>query len=77
MKGQSQADQIKESELRSSGKVDQDDPIANYMGPERGPFKCSRCEYFIVGGACKKVEGTINPDGCCNLFSEADTDDDS
>jgi len=72
MKGISDADAIKESELRTTGKVAQDDPKANYFGPDQGPFKCSHCEYFIVGGACKKVEGYIDPDGCCNLFEKAE-----
>ena len=74
MSGQSEADKVKESELRSSGKQAQDDPSVKYFGPEQGPFKCSRCEYFIVGGACQKVEGVIDPDGCCNLFEKADLD---
>ena len=74
--GQSDADKVKESELRSSGKVAQDDPQANYFSPDQGPFKCSHCEYFIVGGACEKVEGQIDPDGCCNLFEKAELDDD-
>ena len=72
MRGTSDADDVKESELRSSGKKAQDDLTVKYMGPEDGPFKCSRCEYYIVGGACEKVEGTIDPDGCCNLYEEAE-----
>lgn len=71
-RGQSEADEIKERELRDHGLIPQDDPRANYFGPDQGPFKCSHCEYFIVGGACKKVEGTIDPDGCCNLFEKAE-----
>lgn len=72
MKGQSEADEIKESELRSSGKRAQDDPGVNYFGPDQGPFDCSHCEYFIPGGSCRKVEGVIDPDGCCNLFEKAE-----
>lgn len=73
-KGQSEADEVKESELRDSdgGLFAQDDPKVKYMGPDQGPFTCSRCEYYIVGGACKKVSGTISPDGCCNLFEKAE-----
>lgn len=69
-KGQTEADQIKESELRTEGKRAQDDPGVNYFGPDQGPFKCSLCEYFIANHGCKKVEGYIDPDGCCNLFEK-------
>lgn len=45
---------------------------------ENGPgFSCKRCEEFLppktsknnsLMGACKKVDGEISPDGCCNLW---------
>ena len=54
--GQSDADKVKETKLRKSSELlAQDDPEVKYMGPDQGPFTCSRCEHFIVGGACKKV----------------------
>lgn len=40
-----------------------------YMGPENGPFRCGSCEYFSEPNACQKVEGIIQPEACCNLFS--------
>lgn len=73
-KGQSDADQIKETHLRSSGKVAQDSPEAKYMGPDSGPFMCAHCEFFVGPNSCVKVEGYIDPNGCCNLF---DPDDDA
>ena len=46
------------------------DPKVVYMGPEKGPFMCQRCEYFTPKDyACEKVAGYIEPHGCCNLFS--------
>lgn len=73
--GQSEADKVKESELRSSGKRDPHDPSVNYFGPDQGPFRCGNCEYFLAPHSCKKVMGHISPDGCCNLFEKADEDE--
>ena len=74
-KGQSDADEIKETELRSSGKLDQDDLHVVYMGPEDGPFQCAHCEYFRGPNSCIKVEGFIDPDGCCNLYESVEDDE--
>jgi len=41
-----------------------------YLDGSHGPFKCSRCEYFKEPSSCQKVSGTIDPDGCCDLFEE-------
>lgn len=73
MNGQSEADQIKESELRDSdqGKKDMDDPKVEYMYSDQGPFMCSNCAYFQQPNGCVKVEGEIDPEGCCNLFENA------
>lgn len=75
MRGQTDADKIKETQLRdpAEGKRDQTDPKVNYMGPDKAPFMCAHCEYFVGPNACTKVTGYIYPEGCCNLF-EADDD---
>jgi hypothetical protein len=67
MKGQTDADQIKEAELRG-GKREPSDPSVMYMPPSKGPFMCGRCEYFRKPHTCIKVEGHIEEAGCCNLF---------
>jgi hypothetical protein len=42
--------------------------IAGYI--EQGPTHCGNCEYYLGGdemsGACRKVEGVVEFDGCCN-----------
>lgn len=55
-------------EHQDGGKLEKDDPKVVYMGPEKGPFKCQRCEYFKTPHACAKVDGEIDAHGCCNLF---------
>jgi hypothetical protein len=32
-------------------------------------FSCKRCEYFN-NGSCKKVAGSISPNGCCNFWEK-------
>ena len=75
MNGQSDADKIKESELRDSsqGQKDMDDPEVEYMYSDQGPFMCSNCAFFEMPNACLKVAGEIDPEGCCNLFQNAQT----
>ncbi len=36
-----------------------------------GPFYCGRCRFFIAPGACKKVQGVIRREDCCNYFKHA------
>ncbi len=43
-----------------------------YMDGDQGPFRCDNCEYFSSPNACIKVEGYIDPAGCCNLFDKDD-----
>lgn len=33
-------------------------------------FSCKRCEYFQKPNGCKKVDGRISPDGCCNHWEK-------
>lgn len=36
---------------------------------------CAHCEYFKGPSSCAKVEGYIDPEGCCNLYESADEDE--
>jgi hypothetical protein len=45
---------------------------AVYMDPVEGGFKCSNCDFFHTPRACELVEGSIDPEGCCNLFLPKD-----
>lgn len=45
-----------------------------YMDGDKGPFKCSHCEYFSSPNACEKVKGFIDPEGCCDLYDPEDSD---
>lgn len=43
--------------------------LAKYQdSPENGKH-CSECDYFIKPHSCHLVEGTINPNGWCQFFS--------
>ena len=58
-------------------------PKVGYMGPESGPFCCSRCKHYKVrndGSGCDQKEvvaelgkgknglAPVDPQGCCNEF---------
>lgn len=49
-------------------KVAKTSPEANYMGPDKAPFQCGHCEYFVKPHACEKVTGSVDAKGCCNLY---------
>ena len=50
------------------------DPLtAGYLGPEEGPFVCGNC-VFYGDQTCSLVAGPIDPEGCCNLFTSANTE---
>jgi len=57
-------------QLRAANeKLPADDPKVSYMGPDKGPFKCSNCRYFDADGKpCAKVSDPVKAEGCCNLF---------
>lgn len=59
-------------EQESGGILDKG--TAGYLGPEDGPFKCANCIYFspAAPNTCAIVEGMIDPEGCCNLYTKAD-----
>ena len=47
-------------------------PHVNYMGPEKGPFKCGHCRFFSAAqGYCQhpEVRAHVEAAGCCNEFS--------
>ena len=46
---------------------------AGYVPPSGG-FMCRRCDYFHADHACELVEGIIEPQGCCNLWTPRDRD---
>lgn len=82
MKGQSDADKVKESELRDS-EIEHEageearlhDPEVNYMGPKFGPFKCGHCFFFDAKESdCEhpEVDAPVDAEGCCNLYQSQD-----
>jgi len=78
-KGQSKADEVKETELRSTGEDGEEarlrDPEVNYMGPKLGPFMCGHCKYFEERkdgrGYCShpEVRAHVESAGCCNEYT--------
>src|SRR5690242_9024284 len=69
----SPSDQPTDQPIKKTSADRVDPSIAGYMGPEMGPFMCSRCDFFAEPNACHIVSGPIAPDGCCNLFTPMDT----
>lgn len=33
-------------------------------------FSCKRCRHFVKPDNCLRVEGNIDPNGCCNVWEE-------
>lgn len=48
--------------------------ISGYLPPEEGPFECENCHYFSKPNKCELVEGNIDPEGCCNLYTPCSDD---
>lgn len=46
-----------------------DPMVAMYKPPEMGPFVCGNCYHFDGQGACNIVEGPIDPEGHCNVWT--------
>ena len=42
-----------------------------YQQQADGDKKCSSCKMFEAPSSCKKVEGTISPNGVCKLWLKA------
>jgi hypothetical protein len=59
-----------EEKAAEGDKGQTDKQTAGYMGPESGPFQCGNCTHFSgqEQGSCDIVAGSIDPEGCCNLF---------
>jgi Putative phage serine protease XkdF len=56
-------------EVDSTAKLEKDDPRVSYMDPESGPFECNNCVHFDPKGYCEIVSGSIQAEGCCNLYN--------
>jgi len=56
----------------SADKVGQD--VVHYLGSESGPFECQSCVFFQGPNGCSIVDGDIDPQGVCNLFTSASGD---
>lgn len=52
-----------------------DAQTAGYEGPDQGPFQCGNCKFYGEDGpgTCALVAGVIDQEGCCNLFTNANT----
>jgi hypothetical protein len=59
---------LKKAAPEKQTKVSQE--AARYDPPEKGPFKCSTCEYFMAPDACKIIEGEVAAEGCCALWEK-------
>jgi len=46
--------------------------VSGYLPPEKGPFECEHCIYFKSPHSCQLVAGSIDPEGCCNLYTPKD-----
>jgi len=42
---------------------------AGYQDHPDGDKQCSKCAQFLPPSSCKKVDGTISPQGYCRVFS--------
>ena len=42
---------------------------AHYQDSPRAGQRCDQCLQFQPPSACKVVEGTVSPSGCCNFFA--------
>lgn len=42
---------------------------AGYLGAEYGPFTCSTCVMFEAPDSCSIVDGAIEADGVCNVWT--------
>jgi hypothetical protein len=42
---------------------------AGYQDNPNGDKQCSKCAQFLPPSSCKRVDGTISPQGYCRLFS--------
>ena len=54
-------------QAKAQEKISQAD--AQYQGTPKGDQHCSRCANFLPSNACRFVQGNINPNGWCQLFT--------
>lgn len=46
-------------------------PAVGYVAVSPTDDRCARCRSFRPPGACRRVEGTIDPAGWCALYASA------
>ena len=55
---------------RAEGSKKKSKSAVNFEHPAEGVDRCEDCKYFIAASdACKKVNGNIQPEDWCKLFS--------
>lgn len=52
-----------------------DPSIAVYRQPDDGPFKCANCDHYEEEGSCTIVDGPIDPEGICSIFTPMSQDE--
>jgi hypothetical protein len=56
------------SEAALAAKVSQ--ASVHYKNSPNGDKKCSTCKQFVAPSTCKSVQGTISPNGYCNIWTK-------
>ncbi|MGD0108309.1 MAG: hypothetical protein ABSC06_30365 [Rhodopila sp.] len=46
--------------------------VAKYQDTPRGGLSCAGCTFFRRPASCQVVEGTVSPNGWCQLFDMPD-----
>ena len=55
--------------LRAKAQQKMKQADAKYQTTPKGSAKCAACTQFQAPNACKLVEGDINPEGWCQLYT--------
>lgn len=61
-------------QLAPTGGVDPD--VAGYKDPDEGPFACGNCAHFDGTNTCEILSEPVEPEGLCNLFTRAESNQD-
>jgi hypothetical protein len=56
------------ADLASAAKMSQ--KAVGYQETPKGPQSCANCVLFEAPNACKNVDGTISPQGWCNIWAQ-------
>lgn len=43
---------------------------AGYSPSSNSDRRCNGCNYYIAPNSCKIVDGSVSPNGVCNLFAK-------